>query len=294
MKVLGALFALYLIWGSTYLAISVALESMPPMVLASSRFVAAGVFLFVLLGKQWQSVRPAHWFSATLVGFLLIVGGNGLVTWAGQHVASGQAAVLVASTPLWLALWGMWRNGYPGHATLAGLGFSSLGVMVLMGAPSDWSLGTVALLLSSLSWAAGSVLSGVLPRPQGTVQFSAMTMLTAGFILGLISLGSGEGCPQEVSLAAWLAWLYLTVFGSVVGLTAYQWLLSRVSATLVSTHTYVNPVVALLLAYAVGESLPRQTPVATVLIVVGIALIGLQGVLFQRNTVPMGSPRTSI
>lgn len=282
-QVTVALLAIYLIWGSTYLGIHYALESFPPLALSGSRFLAAGLLVYGLLGRRAVPATMRHWLSAAWVGLFMLVAGNGLVTWAELTVTSGQTAVLLATTPLWMTLWSAWKKGYPGHATVAGLGLSTWGVTTLMSEPGQWSWGVLAILLAALGWAVGSVLSTVLPKPAGTVQFSAMTMICSGLMLGVLSLARGEAFPTQVTPVALAAWLYLTVLGSVVGLTAYTWLLHNASATLVATHTYVNPMVAVGLAYLAGEALPAQMPMGATLIVLGVALISLQGVRWPER-----------
>jgi len=288
-KVVLALLALYLIWGSTFLGIHYAIESFPPLLMSGSRFAVAGALLWAFRHAQPGSLR--HWLSAWLAGLLLLVLGNGLVSWAEQSIPSGQAALLVATAPLWIALWGCYRQGYPGHATIVGLGLAMAGLSCLLQQPAQWSLGSAAVLLSAFSWAAGSLLSRQLPRPSDSAQFSAMTMLSAGVTLLGLSWLFGEGAPGPITARAALAWLYLVIVGSVIGLTLYTWLMQQASPTLVSTHNYVNPVVAVLLSGWAGEPLPEGLVPALMLILAGVALVATGGLplprVWQRRWIPL-------
>ena len=288
-KVVLALLALYLIWGSTYLGIHYALESFPPLAMSGTRFVTAGGLLWAF--RHGHPTRPAQWASAWLVGALLLVSGNGLVAWAEQFVTSGQAALLGATAPLWIALWGCYRQGYPGHATVAGLGLAMLGLSCLLNQGAQWSIGSLAVLMASLSWAAGSLLGRSLPRPEDSAQFSAMTMLCAGGTLLVLSALSREQSPGAITATAVAAWSYLVVVGSVVGLTTYTWLIQNASPTLVSTHNYVNPVVAVVLSGWAGESLPEHLVGSLLLILGGVAMVGFGRThlpeVWQRSWIPM-------
>lgn len=288
-KVVLALLALYLIWGSTFLGIHYAIESFPPLLMSGSRFAVAGALLWAF--RHAQPGSPRHWLSAWLAGFLLLVLGNGLVSWAEQSIPSGQAALLVATAPLWIALWGCYRQGYPGHATIAGLALAMAGLSCLLQQPAQWSLGSLAVLVSAFSWAVGSLLSRQLPRPSDSAQFSAMTMLSAGVTLLGLSWLFGEGAPGPITARAALAWLYLVIVGSVIGLTLYTWLMQQASPTLVSTHNYVNPVVAVMLSGWAGEPLPEGLVPALMLILAGVALVATGGLalpqVWQRRWIPL-------
>jgi drug/metabolite transporter (DMT)-like permease len=268
-----ALAAIYLIWGSTFLAVRYVLEAFPPLAMSGARFAVAGLMLFLFSLRSQPRPTLKHWRSAALMGTLLLSTGTGLVAWAEQTVTSGQAALLNATTPMWIALWSFYKKGYPGHPTVAGIMLASLGLLALMGGPGSLSLGTVAILVASLSWTAATLLSPQLPKPDSSVQFSGMTMLAAGAVLGSLSLLSHEAMAGPVTASAIWAWLYLVLAGSLAGMTAYTWLLRHAEASLVATHTYVNPLVAVGLAALVGESLPAATPLAVVLITLGVALL---------------------
>jgi drug/metabolite transporter (DMT)-like permease len=279
-KVLLALSSVYLIWGSTFLAVRYVLESFPPLAMSGARFALAG-FLIDLYCKG-RCPRPSwsQWRSATLLGILMLGCGTGLVAWAEQTVTSGQAALLNASTPLWLALWALYRHGYPGHFTVAGITLASLGVLTLVGTGGQWSVGAGAIFVASLSWTAATLLSPGLDKPASTVQFSGMTMTSAGLFLAGMSLLSGEQMAGPVTISAVVCWLYLVVAGSLIAMTAYTWLLQNVSASVAATHTYVNPIIAVALSALAGEALPASTPAAVALVVAGVACISLKDRVF--------------
>ncbi len=271
-----ALAAIYLIWGSTFLAVRYVLEAFPPLGMSGARFAVAGLALFLYSLRNNPRPSRSHWRSAVLMGTLLLGTGTGLVAWAEQTVSSGQAALLNATTPMWIALWAFLRKGYPGHATVSGILLASLGVATLVSNAGALGWGTLAILLASLSWTAATLMSPHLEKPDSSVQFSGMTMLSAGAVLSTLSLITGESMLGPVTLTAVAAWLYLVVAGSLLGMTAYTWLLRHASPDLVATHTYVNPVVAVGLAALVGETLPSNTPLAVMLVVTGVALLTLK------------------
>lgn len=282
-KIAVALLCLYVCWGSTYLAIRVALESFPPLSMSGVRFLTAGALLCVWRGASGDLRNLRHWISAAIVGTLLLVGGTGVIAWAEQTVTSGQAALSVATVPVWMALF-QWlgpERRRPAAVAVAGMVTGSLGVACLMGSPGQWTAGSVLVFLAALSWTAGSLLSRQLVKPTDTVLFSGMTMVCAGVVMTGLGFLAQEGMRGPVTPTALGAWVYLVVVGSLLGLTAYTWLLENASPTLVATYTYVNPLVAVLLARLAGESLPERLGLATALVVGGVALIAMQGVRFS-------------
>ena len=271
-----SLLALYLIWGSTYLAIRVALESWPPFLMAAVRFLVAGGLLYGFL--RWRgSAAPtrAQWGNAAVTGTLLLGLGNGLVCYAEQSVASGLAAVAVASMPLFAALFGTAYGQRPRRIEWIGLGIGFLGVVLLnlgggmTGAPA----GAAALVVAAAAWAFGSVWSRGrdLPPP---LMSTAAQMLTGGVVMLAFGLATGEriaGPPPAVAVAA-LA--YLAVFGSIIGFGAYIWLLNHVRPALATSYAYVNPPIAVLLgALLAGEQVSLQTLVSMAVILSGVVLI---------------------
>lgn len=273
-----SLLALYLIWGSTYLAIRIALESWPPFLMAAVRFLVAGGLLYGFL--RWRgSAAPtrAQWGNAAVTGTLLLGLGNGLVCYAEQSVASGLAAVAVASMPLFAALFGTAYGQRPRRIEWIGLGVGFLGVVLLnlgggmTGAPA----GATALVVAAAAWAFGSVWSRGRDMPPAAMNTAAQ-MLCGGAILSVAALLFGERLPADPTLPATLAVVYLIVFGSLIAFTAYLYLLANVRPVLATSYAYVNPPVAVLIgAGLAGEAVGLSDLVAMAVILGGVALITL-------------------
>ena len=274
-----ALASIYLIWGSTFLAVRYVLEAFPPLAMSGARFALAGLLLLLYVRKP---ATLKQWRSALIMGTLLLSTGTGLVAWAEQTVSSGQAALVNATTPLWIALYTFIRKGYPGHSTVAGIVLASLGLLSLMQDPGSLTIGTLAILIASLSWTAATLISPSLDKPESSIQFSGMTMLAAGGVLTLLSLINNESLTGPITFSAVAAWLYLVFAGSLVGMTAYTWLLRHSTPGLVATHTYVNPVVAVALSALVGEALPATAGIAILLILAGVILLTVKTNLNAR------------
>lgn len=273
-----ALLAVYIIWGSTYLAIREALTGFPPFLGAGTRFLLAGAILYALLrvrGAPNPNRRQVG--GATIVGSLLLVGGNGGVVFAEQSVASGVASMIVASIPLWAVLfarfWGRWPNGKEWIGLL--VGFAGIVFLNVGGGLSATPLGAATALGAALCWALGSVWSQHLPLPKGAMS-SAIEMLVAGVVmlaLGLVINERITSAPPAVSL--W-ALGYLVVFGSLVAFSAYGYLLKRVRPALATSYAYANPLVALLLGAAfAGEQITSIELIALVFILTGVVLVAL-------------------
>jgi drug/metabolite transporter (DMT)-like permease len=284
-KLVVAFAAVYVLWGSTYLAIRLGVETIPPFLMAGTRHLTAGLLLF-LWTRFRREPRPErrHWVAATAVGGLMLLGGNGLVTWAEQRVPSGLAALIVASVPIWMALLdGLQKRVRPGRYVVAGLAVGLAGILVLV-APAHIAgggrvdlLGAGALLLAALSWSVGSLYSRRARLPRSVLTATAMEMLGGGALLWVAGLASGEGARLDlaaVSLRSVAALGYLVVFGSLLGFSAYVWLLHATTPARVSTYAYVNPIVAVLLGWALaGETLTPRVALAAVGIVGAVALI---------------------
>jgi drug/metabolite transporter (DMT)-like permease len=284
-RVAAAFAAVYLVWGSTYLAILFALETLPPFLMAGTRFVVAGTAMYLWVRAR-GAPRPtaANWRATAVVGAFLLLGGNGGVVWAEQRVASGLTALLVATVPLWMVLL-EWRGGgaRPTGRVWAGIvvGFAGLGILVgpaeLLGGGAADPAGAAVLVLASILWAAGSVYSRRAPLPESPLLGTGMEMLAGGALLLAAGTLAGEWGRVElaaVSARSALALLYLILFGSLVGFTAYVWLLRHVEVAKVSTYAYVNPVVAVLLGWALaGEALTARTGAAAAVIVAAVAVI---------------------
>jgi len=280
----------YVVWGSTYLAIRFAIESLPPFLMAGARFVVAGGLLYLWVRRPGAADRPApptrtEWAWGALVGALLLLGGNGAVVWAEHRVPSGVVALLVASLPIWMVLLDWLRpNGVrPTPLVVAGLVMGLVGLVALVGPESIVGRGAIhpvgaaVALLGSISWAVGSIAARSERLPRAPLLATSVEMLTGGALMLAVGLALGEGTRTalaDVTLRSALAWLYLVIFGSLVGFTAYIWLLGHVSAARVSTYSYVNPVVAVLLGWALAsEPITVRTLVAAAIIVGAVALI---------------------
>lgn len=272
-----ALVALYLIWGSTYLAIRYALEGFPPLLLAGVRYVIAGSIAYaVALARGAPHPTPAQWRSAAVVGTLLVFGNAGVVI-AEQWVSSGIAAVAIASVPLWVALFAGLFGRWPSRGEWIGLAVGLGGVLWLQtgGDLRASPAGAAVLTLSCVSWSLGSIYSGRLQLPKGLIS-SAAQMLVGGLVVVALAVLRGERIAAVPSARAVAALSYLIVFGSIVAYTAYQFLLSQVRPTLAASYAYVNPVVAVLLGAAVaGETVAPQSVGALALILGGVAMLAL-------------------
>ncbi|MER6825194.1 EamA family transporter [Streptosporangium sp. NPDC000563] len=278
----GALAIVYVVWGSTYLAIMITIETIPPLLSGAVRFVTAALVLglVVLLVKGRDAFRMT-WREAggaTLVGLLLLNGGNGMVAVAEQHISSGLAALLVASTPLWLVIFRIMFRDRPRALTLVGvlIGFGGVAVLSLSGGSNVADgVGVVVILLASLSWAVGSFLASRIPMPANPFAASVVEMAAGSVGLALTAATMGERLDvAAVSTRSWAALIYLIMVGSLVGFTAYVWLLGNAPISLVSTYAYVNPVVAVVLgALVLSEPVTGSMVAAGVVIVVGVALV---------------------
>ena len=286
-KVWIALLALYIVWGSTYLGIRFAVETIPPFLHASLRFLISGAILYI-----WRRAAgdPAptlgNWRSTAIVGTALLLGGNGLVSLAEQSVPSGVAALMVATSPFWLTLFESFRAGgtKPTWLTILGLVVGFGGVFLLIG-PAEITgatesfdrFGTVLLLFAALFWSMGSIYAKGADMPKSTLLSTGMQMLTGAAALFLVSLIRGEltgFSPGLVSMRSWLALVYLIAFGSLIGFVSYGWLLHNAPISLVSTYAYINPVVAVLLGSLLAdEPLNGRILIAAAIIIGSVVLI---------------------
>jgi drug/metabolite transporter (DMT)-like permease len=284
-KIAIAFFAVYVCWGMTYLAMRVAVVDIPPHLMSGSRFVIAGLALYGWArlrgepGPQWK-----HWWSATVIGAFLLLGGNASVAWAEQRVPSGLAAVLIAVAPIWMV--GLeWVRGAPRPRkhVVVGLLLGLIGVGLLVSSRAAGSkvdpLGATILVLASGSWAWGSVIAKTASLPGSPFLATSMEMIAGGVLLMLTAVAAGQFSEFDlpgVSLAAWLSWGYLVVFGSLVGFTAYIWLLGVTSIAKAGTYAYVNPIVAVLLGWAIlDEPVTLRMLLAAGIILVGVALVSV-------------------
>lgn len=276
LAVATALASVYLVWGSTYLAIRVGLEGYPPFLMGSLRFIAASLAFYAFL--RWRGHAPptrAQWRNAAVMGLFMMLLGNGMVNFAEQTVSSGLAAIAVASMPLWAALFGVLRKQHPSRGEWLGLVVGFLGVVwlnagsQLRGTP----FGMLALLLAPVAWAWGSVWSRGrdLPAP---FMSTAAQMLCGGVAMGVLGLALGERITALPPLRPTLAVGYLAAFGSIIGFSAYVWLLHHVRPALATSYAYVNPPIAVLLgAVLLGERFSVHALGAMAVILSGVILI---------------------
>ncbi|HJP61668.1 MAG TPA: EamA family transporter [Gemmatimonadaceae bacterium] len=285
-QILAAFASIYIIWGSTYLAIRYAVQTIPPFLMGGLRFVISGALLYAW-ARYRGATRPSriHWRNAIIAGGFLLVGGNGAVVWAEQFVPSGMTALLVSILPFWLVIieWVRPPRRRPAAAVLIGLIVGFIGIVVLVG-PGNLGgqgdvrpLGAVVLILGSLSWAIGSFFSRDADLPQSGLLTTGMEMLGGGALMLVVGASSGELSHFEiarVSAASAIGLLYLVTFGSLLGFTSYIWLLDKVSPARLGTYAYVNPIVAVVLGWAIaGERLSFRTAVAAAIVICAVALI---------------------
>jgi len=285
-KILLAFAIIYFVWGSTFLAIRVGVREVPPLILAAIRFSIAGLALYAWISARGEKQPTAReWRSASLLGLIIFVFDYGLLFWSEQRVPSGVAAVMLATIPVFMALSEIifLRTQRLTLRLVVALLIGIFGVAVLMahslnlgGAPVD-KLGALALIFASISWSIASIFSRKLPLPPSKLMSSAAQMLTGGILLTILAAALGEFHnfhPAVVSRAVWLSLLYLIVAGSIIGFTAYVWLLHHESPTKVGTYAYVNPIVAVLVGYFLGgEELTTRTILGSLCILVSVIVI---------------------
>jgi drug/metabolite transporter (DMT)-like permease len=283
LRLLAAFFAIYVVWGSTYLAIKLAIETIPPLATAGVRHLVAGLILFVWARGWSTSITAVQWRASAVVGVLFFLVGHGTLHWAEQTVPSGVAALLVATEPIWIALLMPAAAGSRWSVRMAaGLVAGLLGVGLLVPleslvAGSRQLVGVGAILIGALSWALGVRYSATAPLPRDPFVRTSTTLLCGAALLLMASVLTGEMGDVDVRAVSGRSLLglgYLIIFGSVIAFSAYTWLLERCSATLVATHTYVNPVIAVLLGWAfAGEPLTPRVLGATGLILAAVVFL---------------------
>jgi drug/metabolite transporter (DMT)-like permease len=277
-RLIISLAAVYVIWSSTYLAIRFAIAELPPLLMAGGRYTIAGLVMLAIArrrGAAWPSA--AQWLRVVPIGALLFLCGNGFVVIAELSVSSGGAAVVCATMPLWTGVWAALGGERPIWRDWLSLAIGFVGVLVLMGGPSlqGRPLHLVFIVLSPMCWALGSVLARRQSREWriGASLSSAMQMMTGGAALIVAGLVDGERLPAHAGAGSWLAVGYLLVFGSLIGFTAYNWLLRNARPVVATSYAYVNPILAVLIGAAIsGEPLGATTWIANALIVGAIAL----------------------
>ena len=294
LNVIAAFAIVYLVWGSTYLAIRVGVATLPPALFAGARFFAAGLLLaaYAYLSGQHLPRDRHEWKTITVVAVFLLVGANGLVVWGEQWVPSNQAALIASTVALWLA--GLGALGPQGESIsrrrLTGLFIGFVGVMLLMWPDDSFVLehfsAQLAILLAALSWAAGSIYMRRRKPSTPPLMAAAMQSLVAGVLLGFIGFSAGEAGRWVWTGNATYALLYLIVFGSCLAYAAYIWLLHEVSPTALGTYAYVNPVVAVLLGgWLLDESLNAIQFAGMLVVLVGVVLVSLPDGAGKRNPI---------
>ncbi len=300
-SLVAAFAAVYLVWGSTYLAIRIAIETLPPFLMAGTRFLLAGTLLYGVMRLRGEP-RPArlHWRSAAIIGGFMLLGGNGGVTWAEQWVTSGVAALIAAMVPLWMVLIDWLRPGgvRPNRGVVAGLALGLAGMVLLVGLGAPGSTGRVdpagagALILAGVLWAIGSLYSRRARLPASHLQGISMEMLAGGALLLLAGTVTGEWGRLDlaaISTRSLLAVGYLLLFGSLIGFSSYVWLLQVTTVARASTYAYVNPVVAVFLGWALaGEPLTPRTLIAAAVIVAAVVII----TTYRAQAAPPQPPQT--
>ncbi len=282
-QIVVAFALVYVIWGSTYLTIKIAIETLPALLMSGTRFLLAGLLLFAFArrpGAPKERLTSVHWRAAAVIGGCLLLGGNGGVAWGEQYLPSGFVALIVATVPLWMALFapafgGRWIN----WTAAAGIALGLAGIILLVRPGGDgaahWQ--TLVVLLSPFAWAIGSLYARRAPAPSQPLSAVGMQMMTGGAMLIVAGIATGELAHthlSSVSFASVASFVYLILIGSMVGYVAYIWLLHHVSPTAASTYAFVNPVVAVALgALVLGEVLNPISLVAAALIVGAVALL---------------------
>ncbi|MEP0823159.1 MAG: EamA family transporter [Ignavibacterium sp.] len=284
-KIITAFAAVYIVWGSTYLAIRFAVETIPPFIMAGTRFIVSGLILYAFV--FWRGAeRPtlAQWRSAAIVGTALLFLGNGGVSWAEQFVPSGITALIIAVTPVWFLIFDWWHRGVqPTVGGTLGLILGTLGVVLLIdptnliGGQEIDLVGAGALVVATMFWAGGSLYSRGSQLPANPFLATAMEMISGGVLCVLGGIAGGELSDfslESVLPRSLFSLSYLIAFGSLVGFTAYIWLLRHVQPSMVATYAYVNPIIAVILGWLIaGEELGARIVLAAVVIVLAVALI---------------------
>ena len=284
-KVLMAFATVYVIWGSTYLAIRYAVETIPPFFMMGIRSLIAGSVLYLWSVKKGEHIHRAEFPALVILGVLFFLLGHGLLAWAQKTVASGIAAVLIASDPLWIALIEpfMMKDVRLGKKQIAGLilGFAGVGFLFLPASNTQTlqinPFGAFIILSSAITWSVGAVYSRMAKLPKSSVLSAGLELIIGGIMLCIVAWVIGEFRNfhfSMISIRSVLALLYLVIFGSVITFTAYVWLLTVTTATRVATHTYVNPVIAVLLGWAfAGERFTAMALFASSVIVFSVYLM---------------------
>lgn len=284
-----ALLAVYFPWGGTYLAMKFAVETLPPFLLAGIRFVVAGILLYIWeASRGTKSPEKIHWRNATIIGGLMLLGGNSLVVYAEQTVPSGIAALIIATVPLWMTLlaW-LWQgSAKPNIYVTLGLLLGFLGQILLVGNSIQYSsyntshvFGYLILTFAALFWAVGSLYSRKAQLPKSAIMSIAIQNLMGGILCLIVGISLGELSQlniENVSILSILSLIYLIFVGSIIGFSAYIWVLKKAEPAIVSTYAYVNPLVAVFLGWTfANEQLTSKDTIAAIIILVSVILISV-------------------
>jgi drug/metabolite transporter (DMT)-like permease len=290
---LAAFGAIYIVWGSSYVGIHFAVESIPPFLMGGVRFGIAGLLMIAwALGRGAKRPTRAHWRSASIAGLAMFLINNGALMWAATTVPSGMLALLIAATPMWMVLLDWWRPTVRGRSpggtrptvmVFAGLLIGFFGILMLVN-PAQFSevkpnfaIGVVAVLIGTVGWAGGSLYARQADLPESPILCTGMQLLTGGVMLLALSVVSGETARftlAEVTPESAFAVVYLILFGSIIGFGSYVWLMRVSSPARVSTYAYVNPIIAVLLGWALaGEGLTVRTLIAAAVIIGSVMVI---------------------
>jgi drug/metabolite transporter (DMT)-like permease len=279
----GAFAAIYLFWGGTFLALRYAVAEVPPLLTIATRCIGGALVLYAWLGtrRKLGATTASQWLTSALAGGFLFVGCHGVLAWAEQRVSSGQAALFMTTTPLWMVFLSSWRERRAPHRlVIAGLALGIGGVALLTGGDGAWAgsmSDRLALVGAGLSWAAGSLIARDGPKPQSLAQSTAMQLLAGGLVVLLLSAATGElsgWSAHQLSVKGMVSVGFLVLGGTVLGFGAYTWLLQVTTPAAVGTSAFVNPIVALGLAWLVGdEPFALRTVLAGMIVLAGVLLI---------------------
>ena len=282
---IAAFAAVYIIWGSTYLGIKYALDTIPTFLMAGFRFTVAGTVLFLIarFSKGYETPKLSQWRTPVIVGAFLLLGGNGGVVIAEHYVSSSLTALLVATVPFWVVLFSwLFKGERPNLMVIGGLLIGFVGVWMLIPASngsegSSQLFGAIMLIAASASWALGTLYGSRGETVKSPILNAAMQMLSGGAMLLLVGTVTGEWAKFDInaiSRTSWIALIYLIVIGAIVAYTAYSWLLKNASPAMVSTYAYVNPAIAVFLGWAIaGETLTGKMLLGAAIIIGSVALI---------------------
>ena len=297
----AAFASIYIIWGSTFLAVSYGLQSFPPFLLSGLRFLIAGIILFIWQKSKGEKVSNLqNWKRNGITGILILIGGTGLVAWGEQYISSTEAAIAIATGPFWFIALDRknWSNYFSDKTIVTGLiiGFSGL-LVFLKGSVSGATISTdglsriiafIVLAISSISWVLGSLYSKNNPGSQSRLMNISQQLLIAGIVSTLFSVAKGEWYQfsfSDVNLYAWLGLGFLIFFGSIVAYISYIWLLTVKEPVLVSTHTYINPIVAVLVGWIIaGEKISSLQFLGLIVILSGVVLTNLSNIKIHKRT----------